>query len=268
MDEFEERVERLEVDDLDAEAVLEHAGAMVLRQRAVEVDQLRLVAQWAVLHGQEPAREPGVPRPPFAERLVQVGGEGTPKVLEFSMAELAVARRQHPLGCRQAVADTLDLIHRLPRCWARVEALECEVWLGRKIARLSHGLTQAQAEVVDAAVAPFLGAQAPGRVIELTEAKVIEADPDGYAARIEAEARRRCVHLGRSTDAGLRVIFARIDAGDATWVDAMVDRVARILAAQGQPGTDDELRAAAFGWLARPAELIRLLLDHQVPEGD
>lgn len=268
MDEFEVPVDRLKVDDLDAGGVLEQAEAMVVRQRGVEVDQLRLVAQWAVLHGQEPEREPGRPRPPFAERLVQVGGEGTPGVLEFSMAELAVARRQHPLGCRQVVADTLDLIHRLPRCWARVESLACEVWLARKVARLSHGLTKAQVELVDAAVAPFLGAQAPSRVIELTEAKVIEADPDGYAARIQAEAHRRCVRLGRSTDAGLRVIFARIDAGDATWVDAMVDRVARILATQGQPGTLEELRAAAFGWLARPAELIRLLLEHQVPEED
>lgn len=265
MDKAESSGLRLEVEGLEAHEVLEHAERLVRDQRALEVDQLRLASHWAMLHGHEPAPPPGTLRPPFAERLVRIGGDGTPPVLEFSLAELAIARQQHPAGCRQLVADTLDLLHRLPRCWARVEALACDAWVARKIARLTRRLTRDQADLVDRAVAPFLGAQAPARVIELTEAKVIEADPDTHAARVEAEARRRCVHLGRSTDAGLKVIFARLDAGDATWVDAMVERVARILASQGHRGTLEELRAVAFGWLARPAELLTLLLEHQLP---
>ena len=266
MDGFELPAQRLEVDGLDAQGVLEQVETTLRTLRAGEIDQLRLAAHWAMLHGQPPEQEPGMPRPPFADRLVRVGGDGTPPVLEFSLAELAIARQQHPAGCRALVADTLDLLHRLPRCWARAESLVCDAWLARRVARLTRALTKDQADLVDRAVAPFLGAQAPSRVIELTEAKVIEADPDAHAARIEAEARRRCVHLGRSTDAGLKVIFARLDAGDATWVDAMVDRVARILASQGQPGSLEELRAVAFGWLARPAELLTLLLEHQVLE--
>jgi hypothetical protein len=201
----------------------------------------------------------------FGDRLSQVGGPGTPRVQEFSLAELAVAREQHVVGLRQVMADTLDLVHRLPRCWTQVQHLACEAWVARKVARLTHDLTVDQADLVDQAIAHLLGTQAPGRVLTVVEAKIIEADPDTHAARIEAEATRRCVHLSRSTDTGLRTLFARISAGDATWVDAMVDRVARILRDRGEPGTLDELRATAFGWLARPAELLTLLLDHEHP---
>jgi hypothetical protein len=62
-------------------------------------------------------------------------------------------------------------------------------------------------------------------------------------------------------------VIARVEAGDAVWVDAMLNRVADLLAARPdlRPGTPaeigrDELRSLAFGWLARPAELLTLLL--------
>jgi hypothetical protein len=58
-------------------------------------------------------------------------------------------------------------------------------------------------------------------------------------------------------------VIARVRAGDAVWVDAMVQRVAEILRDRHPEGTShDELRSEAFGWLARPAELLQLLIDH------
>src|SRR5690606_31359188 len=67
---------------------------------------------------------------------------------------------------------------------------------------------------------------------------------------------------------GLRCVIARVQAGDAVWVDAMVQRVAEILRARldgaGVPESEqpsqDVLRSEAFGWLGRPAELLELLV--------
>jgi hypothetical protein len=86
-----------------------------------------------------------------------VGGEGTPGVREFCVAELAMARQVHPAGCESALADVLDLRHRLPRVWTRVQKLACDVWLARKVARLSRALPVDRVEIVDIAVAAVLG---------------------------------------------------------------------------------------------------------------
>jgi hypothetical protein len=127
---------------------------------------------------------------------------------------------------------------------------------------------------VDLAVADAIAGESPARVLELAEAKIIEADSAGHAARVEAERRRRFVGLSRTNEHGLRHVIARIEAGDAAWIDATVDRVADILASRPELRPDllsdlegvtrDELRAVAFGWLARPEDLAELL---RHPEG-
>ena len=62
-------------------------------------------------------------------------------------------------------------------------------------------------------------------------------------------------------------MIARVEAGDAAWVDATVARVAEILAPtppRRRPRTSSA--SIAFGWLARPAELLQLLLEHRDPQ--
>ncbi len=50
--------------------------------------------------------------------LRQVGGEGTPGVQDFCLGEIAMARGTGPVATRHAMADVLDLVHRLPATWA------------------------------------------------------------------------------------------------------------------------------------------------------
>jgi hypothetical protein len=183
-------------------------------------------------------------------------------------AELGVARRVHPLSARALVADALDLRHRLPLTWAEVRALRAEAWVARKAASLTRELAPAAAAVVDAVVAEAIVGESPTKVIELAQAEVIEVDPAGHRARLEEQRRRRYVALSRSDECGLRLVIARVEAGDAVWVDAMLNRVADLLAGRPELRPDtpaelgrDELRSLAFGWLARPAELLTLLLD-------
>ena len=101
-------------------------------------------------------------------------------------------------------------------------------------------------------------------MLAIVEAKIIEADPAAHDAKVEAERRRRFVSLTRTDPTGLRHVIARVTAGDAAYVDAVLTRVADILATRPEH-TDaprDLLRSLAFGWLARPAELLTLLLEH------
>ncbi|MDT0203989.1 hypothetical protein Q9R27_18710, partial [Nocardioides sp. AE5] len=138
---------------------------------------------------------------------------------------------------------------------------------------MTRHLTHAEAGYVDAAVADALAGEQPGRLFTLVEAKVIEANPEEHARRIATERARRYVSVGRVDEAGLRHVIARVEHGDAVWVDALIGRVAEILAvrdtATGAPERDVDLRRSeAFGWLARPAELLALLLEHAQPDHD
>lgn len=253
-------------DDLDARDTLAALEEGVRRRRAAEVDDLLLVARWADLQGSDPRLDPrpdsSSPRPPGGDRLEQVGGEGTPKVRELSLCELGIARGVHALAARSVTADVLDLRHRLPRIWALVLDLEAEVWLARKVASMSRVLPVELVSVVDDAVATAIRAESPSRVLTIAEAKVIEADPAGHAARVAAERERRYVALTRRDPSGLRTIVARVTAGDAAWIDATVARVAEILSTRPEHADSsiDLLRSEALGWLARPAELLELLL--------
>jgi hypothetical protein len=237
-----------------AQLVLAAAHDALRARRAGEVAEMRVAAQWAAMHG-----EPRSDRDP----MTSPGGEGTPAVREYALPELAMARETHALTTRALVADTLDLQHRLPRTWAVLERLACEPWVARKVASLSRALPAATVGIVDTAVAAAIAGHAPSTVLEIAQAKVIEADPETYAMRREAEKRRRYVGLSRTDEHGLRMVIARVTAGDAVWVDALLDRVADILAlTHGHDHNRDELRSLALGWLARPADLLKLLLDH------
>ncbi|KQY56474.1 hypothetical protein ASD30_09025 [Nocardioides sp. Root140] len=148
-----------------------------------------------------------------------------------------------------------------------LKTLRCEAWVARRIARLTRHLNAEDAAYVDAAVAEALAGEQPSVVLEACEAKVIEANPQLHEIRTREARERRFVSLGRMDAAGLRHVIARVENGDAVWVDAMLNRVADILAARDKAEENpyrslDTRRAEAFGWLARPAELLALLLEH------
>lgn len=247
----------LAIDDLDAAATLAAVADVLVARRAAEARDLALAAHWADLHASDPRLGPGGRRVWRGDdRLIQVGGEGTPLVQELCIAELAIARRVHHHSGRATVADALDLRHRLPTWWKAVQQLRLEPWIARKAAALSRPLDQLRVGVVDAALPDDLGEISPARLLEVVRAKVVEADPQRHAAALDAEKRRRYVSLSRSDEFGLRHVIARVRAGDAVWIDAMVDRIADLIAPRFPDDTTrDVLRSEAFGWLARPADL-------------
>ncbi|PUA80174.1 hypothetical protein C7S10_16710 [Nocardioides currus] len=233
---------------------MDSATEALRARRLAEVAELRLAIQWAVVQG-----EPRDDRDP----MVTPGGDGTPSVREHAIPELAMARETHPATTRALIADGLDLVHRLPRTWAVVASGECEPWVARKVATLSRALLADQVALVDRAVARAIAGHAPSTVLEIARAKVIEADPETHRAERERSRHERYVRLSRADEFGYRHVIARTTAGDAAWIDAMVDRVADILAlTHGHDHNRDELRSLALGWLARPADLFKLLIEH------
>ncbi|MCD4534731.1 hypothetical protein LRP67_11615 [Nocardioides sp. cx-169] len=237
-------------------------------RREVELAQAFLALHWCDLHSSDPAEEPG-PRPPGSDRLDRLGGDGTPGVRELALCELAVACQIHALSARSLVGDLLDLRHRLPRTFERVVALDAELWLARRMASMTRDLPFEVMHLVDDAVAAAIGSQAPSRVIELCEAKRIEVDLAAHEARLEAERKRRYVGLSRRDGTGLRKVIARVSEADAHDIATMVDTVADLLADRPEHAglARDELRAIAFGWLARPFDVLRLLAEHdRVPD--
>ncbi len=241
--------------NLDKAGLLAAASEAVRARRRAEVRDLEVMLEWARAHSGEPEH----PR----DRLLQLAGEGTPQVQEFCLGEIALSRGTGVTATTNALADTLNLVYRMPRTWKVLESGEAEVHIARRVAKMSAHLPLAVMPVVDKAVARIIAHESGGRVLEVAEAKIIEADPALHDQRVEAERRRRYVSSSRTDEFGLRTVIARCEAGDVVWIEATLARVVEIIAPRHPDAGADELRSIAFGWLARPAELLTLLLEHR-----
>jgi hypothetical protein len=216
--------------DLDPAALLAAASGAVRERRMAEVRDLEVLAQWAAVHSTDPTEGPdGHHARVLGDVLVHPGGEGTPGVQDFCLGEIALARGTGVTATSNAMADVLDLQHRLPLTWAVLCTGDAEVSVARRVAKLSRHLPVDRVGVVDAAVARVIAHEAGGRVLAVAEAKIIEADPALHDERVDAERAGRYVGLGRTDEFGLRTVIARVEAGDAVWVAATLDRVTEIL---------------------------------------
>ncbi|GAA3832325.1 DUF222 domain-containing protein [Nocardioides panacisoli] len=235
--------------DLDASATLAAAEAGVDAQRREEVADLVRVLHWADLHADDPQAGPGaVPVSRGGDKLVQLGGEGTPMASELCWAELAIARGTGVVSTENFAADALDLRHRLPLLYEAVLDGVLPVWVARKVAAMSRKLTKGQAGLVDAAVAAAVE-QSPGRILSIAEAKVIEADLEGHRARVAEDAAKVGVRLsqprpGNQVDEiegepGTRRVTLKLPAGAALDFDATVDEIADALIDQITAETGD-----------------------------
>ena len=257
------------VGELDA---VETCAAVVATTEALqraEVEQLVLAAHWADLH-QQPRGVDGEGgrggEGRGGERVRQVGGHGTPGVAEFAAAELGVLMGVGYVAAETMLRDVLDLRHRHPQLWEALTRNAGRVggprgWQARQVARRVHaiGLRREQAHWVDAQTTPYLGSLPYSRFLDLLEAKIIEADPDAARARADAAAAERFVRTGQSTEHGTKTLVAKAGAGDVIVFVAMCDRVAQILALQGDPDPVEVRRAKALGILADPERLEALL---------
>ena len=194
------------------------------------------------------------------ERVVCLGGVGTPLVREFAASEVAGELEISTYAARALLADVLDVRHRLPRLWARVTACEVATWVARKVAVATRDLTPEQALFVDAGVAEYAdGRLSWSRFETVLEARVVEADPEAAAAREAAAAAEQFAKVGRSNEHGQKTLYVRSTAAVITRIDATLDYLCQALRALGETENADELRVKAMLLLANPLQAVELL---------
>jgi hypothetical protein len=133
--------------------------------------RLARVAHWADLHS---------PAPGHAG--VVLGGDGCPEVTPFTATELGCLLQTTTHSARTLLADALDLRHRHPRCWEAVMTGQVEDFKARHLARATRTakLSLDQARQVDSECVEALVGLPWGRVMSVTEAAIIRADPAGH----------------------------------------------------------------------------------------
>jgi hypothetical protein len=170
-------------------------------------------------------------------------------------------------AARVLIADALDLRYRLPRLWGRVLTGGVRGWQARKIAEQTRALSWEACADVDHAVSDLVGMMPWPRFAKILSATILDADPTLAAERAERARTTQDVFSFDSQD-GLKTVVAKAAAGDAIWFLATVNRIAEILAVRGDTDPVGARRARAVGILARPAEALQLLIEHQHDDTD
>ena len=242
----------MDLGGLSGGELLDHVDELARTLRETDVAILLAARQHAVINNAETI-EPWQLRVPGGERPRRFGGVGTPLVAEFSPATLGGRLGLSTHAARGLMADALDLAHRLPRLWERVQALEVKASYARLVARKTRDLTLEQAGYVDERVVESADGRIPWSRFELlVEAAVKAADPETAAAREEAERRRQFANPTASTEDGMRGFYIRGPFATIARLDAAVAFFAAALAHLGDAGSEDERRVKAVLILANP----------------
>ncbi|MCW2844002.1 MAG: hypothetical protein JWN22_1918 [Nocardioides sp.] len=251
-----------QIDELDEAEILDRLDDLHRTRRRAEVEVLRLAVRFAVLHD-EHTLDPARSALPGRERAVRFGGEGTPLVTEFCAAELGARLQLTPWAARVLMADALDLNHRLPQLWRRVEALEVKESYARHVARRTRDLTPEQAAYVDSRVVEAADGRIPwSRFEALVEGAVAAADPEAAAERERRARRDQHANPTRSTEDGMRGFHIRAPFPVIARLDATIAHLADALAALGDDTTLDERRVLAVLILANPHQAVQLLQEY------
>ena len=109
---------------------------------------------------------------------------------------------------------------------------------------------------------PLWGPCPWGRLQDVVDGLIYDADPEGADAAAELAARERFVRLGRVTEHGMRFVIARSPpATDLGQGDDRPDRPDP--RPRGDTDPIDVRRSKAIGILAQPAYALQLLCGHQ-----
>ena len=245
--------------ELSGSELLDEVELLHASQRRTEVLILKAAVRHADLNTAD-TLDPAHAQLPGRERAVQLGGEGTPEVREFAPAELGARLQLSSYAAGRLMADGLDLRHRLPRLWKRVEALEVRVGHARYVARRTRDLTAQQAAFVDDRVAESAdGRLTWTRFTDLVEAMIVASDPVAAAEREQAAAQAQFATPTRSTDHGMRGFYIRAPFPVIARIDATVAYLADALLALGDTATLDQRRVKAMLIMANPTEAVQIL---------
>jgi len=168
--------------------------------------------------------------------------------------EIAAANRTSVGAARGLLGAVEEISHKLPGCWGAVVGARAPLWQARRILDACVELDAERCVLVDEVAAPALGAFGMGKLMRLVNAAVKAADPDGERRRA-ARGGARFVRIdGDADDCLSSWVMARLDRGDAIFLDATIQLIADRLTDPAL--TVDLRRAKAFGMLANPARIV------------
>jgi hypothetical protein len=250
-------IEFSQVDDLGARALLDFAVTQRRLAQRAEANLLLAAAQWADLH---PVVEDGLAAGDFLGqgRLCPLAGEGTPEVAEFAIPEFAAALGLTEQAGVRLIGDALELRHRLPLLWARIQDGDLPAWRGRKVAEHTQTLSIEGAAWVDRQIAPFAHRLSSGRVRELVDAALHRFGLDHPEEFPSAAADLRDVDFA-PVPGGQVYVRALLDAVDGASLRDRVEEVAETLARCGDDASESVRRSRALGLLAHPQLTLDLL---------
>ena len=194
---------------------------------SLEVDQLRLATEWALLHPGDVVDT----TVPWHERELQVAGDGAPTVAEFAIPDLALALGLSTDSGRAYLGQAVELRFRLPQLWQQVLAGRLPAWKDRRVAAATLSLPMDGAAYVDAHLSPTAHTCTLAQLERTVEAARVRFDPEAAEAeRIAALDRRGVdIHLERVGHDGVVDVVASLELADALDLDDALDLTDREL---------------------------------------
>lgn len=246
---------------LSAGEVLQAVRAAEAAVRRAEADKLALALRWAHLHpsvdGTQNADDAAMFFSQYGE--APISGDGCPGVAEFAIAEFGAVLGTTTNAAKTMIGQALELFHRLPRCWARVQSGVVPAWRARKVADATiHAVPELTAEAaawIDAQTAPFLDKVGPAQIERIIEQAKLNFNLAATADDEDAEPDQRRVDI-RTRDLNLSgdgTVFmeARLDLADALDLEQALRAGAEELKALGSEEALDVRRSQALGHMAR-----------------
>jgi hypothetical protein len=242
-----------ELHDCDnASALLAYVGAARQAEARGAAQQLAAAVAWAGMHSTDSLDDAAV-LVASAEDALTIAGPGAPLVAEFSVLEFAAALGLSSDAGRMYLGEAVELAHRLPRLYARVQSLDLPVWKARRIAKTTLDLPMAGAAYVDAHLASVAHKVSIAQLDRTVEEARVRFDPDEALARQVAaqEGRHFDIETRQVSFDGCVDVHGTLDLADALDLEDAVARRARELGALGLDAPLDVRRSIAVGDLAR-----------------
>src|SRR3954464_9183587 len=203
---------------LDTAAVLAAARRARATANAAEAEVLAQAVAWACLHQvTDPDEASTVLVEHGHDTGIPIAGDGAPLVSEFAVAEFATALGLSAgAGCN-LVGQALELPHRLPRLWARVQAGSLASWRARRVAEQTLSLSMEAAAYVDQMLAPFAHRTGPAQTQRLVEEAMPRVLPPYAPQRRDRAAEQRYFSIDHDqvSFAGTSRVHGELDLADA-----------------------------------------------------
>ncbi|HEY2878503.1 HNH endonuclease signature motif containing protein [Nocardioides sp.] len=248
------------VEDLDPAGVLACAGEAETAERRAGLGKLELALQWCGLH---PATRESAAAvwgdaglPGLSDCEESLGGDGCPTVAAYAPEPFATALGVSTFTGMQVLADALDLAHRLPLTWRRVQALDVAPWKARRLAQATHHLSRTAARYVDAQLADRIDSCGVALIDRTVAHAAATYDPQAQAQAEQAGKQSWDVRLLHRTDGGWAGTSHLAATGDTVDLTKFYDLVCDHAAHLARLGDTDDLGL-------RKAKALGAIADHQ-----